>query len=276
MTQESALRFRGKILEIEGGIGVGKSTLGVEIANILNEHGIPSLYVPEHIDMPTFQKMLENPKEYAFTYQMIMLTKRIANRQHVMTMIANNPNTCIIMDRGLIGDYTFEQYHHNIGNITDEQDQLYRATMELASIELTSPDVILKIKCDVETAKNRVASRSRDGESVYTVEFLKQLENITDDLFDLPEFDHLKSIIYEWDNNAVYDYFDKKPYVMEKNGNANSFSKEKVSWVETSRKENRRKIVRNMLQRELTIISQMYFTDRKTSCNYFNQNVSTK
>lgn len=194
--------FKGKTMEVIGGIGSGKSTLCEMIAKLLREYGVEVVHYPEHIVQPLFGKMLKDPKEYAFVYQNVMLHKRISTHEASMLHHMNNPDAFIIYDSGLIVDYTFEQYHHIHQNITDLGDEIYRETVKLNSSVLTPPDVVLKLKCETTSAKKRIIKRDRCGENVYTIKYLDELNQITNDLLNEPKFTNLKNSVYEWDNNS--------------------------------------------------------------------------
>lgn len=210
ITKQTAEVFKGRIIELDGGMGSGKSSLGREMVDILSRHGVIATYIPEHIEHPLFNFMLDNPKEYAFAYQMIMLKQRIHTHQTVMSTMSVNPDACIIIDRGLIGDMSFEQLHHARGNITDEQDAIYRNTIVQNAHHLCEPDLILRIRCDTSLAKSRIEKRDRVGEKVYKIEDLNDLEVISNGLFESKNFSHLLQKVHEMDNNEVYSYLDFK------------------------------------------------------------------
>lgn len=291
MSKAKMAFFMGKIIELEGGIGSGKSTLGKELANIMSNYGINVRYLEEHIIRPLFNFMLSNPASYAFDYQMAMLVLRIATHKRVMEMLADDPNMCIIIDRGLIGDMVFEAYHHREHtrvdadgkkitcppNISDEQDQIYRQTIEVNAPVLVEPDIILRVNCRIETAKSRIEKRDRVGEDVYKVDFLTELEEISRGLFESTHFAHLKSKIYDWDNNPVYEYFDNIPYcdagnekVDGTNATQNTESKNKhgtIAWVEESRRNALESIMINRMHYELSKVVAFFTNGDGVSLN---------
>ena len=69
--------LRYGIYTIEGIIGVGKTTLGKSLEKFLNERGIKTKFYPEYVNKDLLDQYIKNMKQYAYSFQLVMLFKRL-------------------------------------------------------------------------------------------------------------------------------------------------------------------------------------------------------
>ena len=158
------------IVAIEGGVGVGKTTLGNSLARYIREHESWELknFYPEPFNQKMLEQFLSDPKKYAYAFQLYML-----NRRQTIYALAKVSNNDSIIDRSLAGDYVFASVQHKKKNISDVEFEVYQQIFEeFAPYE---PNVIVYLKTTTDSAMSRIKSRDRNGECVYTVDYLDEL-----------------------------------------------------------------------------------------------------
>src|SRR4051812_7244364 len=108
--ERSALYCRFKSLKcgvftIEGIIGVGKTTLGRSLEKMLNDNGIATKFFPEYVNKDLLGQYIGNMHRYAYSFQLIMLCKRIEIYREAERFAATGG--VAIIDRSIVGDMTF-------------------------------------------------------------------------------------------------------------------------------------------------------------------------
>lgn len=195
--------LRGSAITIDGLIGSGKTSLGVKLQEYISKIGIPVQFFEEEIDESFLELFLQDKKKYAFSFQMHML----ANRQKVYMSAVNFAryhNGVSIVDRSLIGDAAFCSLHHDYGNISDNEWEVYQNIVN--KTQLLCPSNVLYLEVDTNVALERIKSRNRGSEtSVYTAKYLEDLDINYKTLFeecgDIP----IKYIDWNTPRNLVRD-----------------------------------------------------------------------
>jgi deoxyadenosine/deoxycytidine kinase len=173
-------QLKGRIIAIEGPIGVGKTTLGQSMAAYLNQIGIPAIFLEEkyNIDfLELFCKGTVGGKNYGFPFQMSMLNACQHNYLEAewhSGKKSSGESKVVIVDRTIWGNAVFAAMHHEKGNITDDEFQVY-----LSCIKQYSPykfDHIIYLDIDPKTSHRRIQHRARESEKVYTLEYLQSLD----------------------------------------------------------------------------------------------------
>lgn len=162
--------MRPFIVAIEGGIGVGKTTLGKSLMRFIRNHENweHKDFYPEPFNQKMLEQFLSDKKKYAYAFQLYMLNRRQTNYA-----LAKAGNRDAIIDRSLAGDYVFASVQHRLGNITDSEFEVYQQIFnEFAPYE---PDVIIYLRTSTEVAMNRIKTRDRNGECSYTEEYLNEI-----------------------------------------------------------------------------------------------------
>jgi deoxyadenosine/deoxycytidine kinase len=164
--------FAGKIVSIEGNIGVGKTTLGRSLVSVLEREGLEVIFHDEPVNQQMLKQFLIDPKKYAYPFQLYMLTRRQVN--YVKAQQAVSEGKCVIIDRSLAGDFVFATLQHQLGNITTEDYTIYQQVYK--DFEEFVPDYILYLQASVKSIKERIKRRNRDGEDVYDDDYLTKLD----------------------------------------------------------------------------------------------------
>ncbi len=188
--------LRGKIAVIEGTISAGKSTASRLLIEFAKKHAIKTKVFPEPL-MPSLLKLfLEDPKKYAFAFQLSMLTKRQAIYREA-ARYAKDGYFCII-DRSLYGDYCFALLHKNSGNISSDIEWPVYLD-ELKSEKFAEPDYLLYLRISPTVSMERIAKRNREGEDGYTIDYITSLNAVYDSI--IPQSPHKQYIVIDWNKD---------------------------------------------------------------------------
>lgn len=163
----------GSVIVIDGIIGVGKSSLGKSISYYLNSYNIPCEFFPEYLNKDLLNYYLNDIKNNAFMYQIIMANSRVETYRRAL-MFAKNGGVSII-DRSILGDMAFARMQYEGKHITDEQYKIYLSV--IGEIEdMYEPDYTIFLQCDIDTCRRRIEKRNRKNEvTTYDVNYHKNL-----------------------------------------------------------------------------------------------------
>ncbi len=192
--------LRGKIICIEGPIGIGKSTLGKSLEQYLNSNGIEAIFYTEPFNQKMLEQFLSDQPKYAYAFQLYMLTRRQVVFVQAIHQ-AQMGKTCII-DRSLIGDLVFANLQNIYNNMTDEDFGVYREIYD--QFKEYNPDIIIYLNSSIEKQLERIRIRNRNKEDTYQLDYLNDLNKIylktLKEEFDLP---NRKVQIIEWGENVL-------------------------------------------------------------------------
>jgi len=180
--------FRGKICCIEGPIGVGKTSLCIELKKQLENNGINTIFYTEPFNQQMLEQFLSDPKKYAYAFQLYMLTRRQVI--FVQAQYEAQKGSCCLIDRSLIGDYVFATLQQQENNITNEDFEIYKSVYKQFSE--FKPDVIIYLDSTIETQLKRILKRGRSGENAYQIKYLEKLNTV------------YKDVLKESFNNTIY------------------------------------------------------------------------
>jgi deoxyadenosine/deoxycytidine kinase len=188
-----------KIISIEGNIGAGKTTILSHIEKILCNTGNRKIRVlREPVDVwasvktveitgtkTILQKYYEDPQKYAFPFQMLAFTTRLAE---LKKLISNYPECEIILcERSLEADANiFAKMLFDERQIDDISYQVYRRMFS----DMAVPYTVFKIfylDIPVKTCLDRIKYRNRDGESNIDPNYLEKLKKYHDEWFQTPD-----------------------------------------------------------------------------------------
>lgn len=172
------------IISLEGNIGAGKSTLLEALESTVCANPIPGqtwvfLKEPVHLwskicdaDGNTMlSKFYSDPAKYSFAFQIMAFTTRLRELRRIMM---EHPGiTGIICERSLDADREiFAKMLHDGGQMEDVEYEIYRQYFDLYDSDF-KVDGIIYAATDPETCYRRVSTRSREGESGISLEYLK-------------------------------------------------------------------------------------------------------
>jgi deoxyguanosine kinase len=171
---ERLRHLRGAIILVEGIISSGKTSLCNALCKMLKKAGIPCLMLEEEVDPIMLDLFLTDMKQYAFTFQMLMLAQRQKTYMRGLEF-ARRENGVAIIDRSLHGDMAFCLLHVDRGNISDREWKAYESVM--SSTPLPQPSNIIYLDVTPETALERIKIRNRGKEAeVYDISYLHDLD----------------------------------------------------------------------------------------------------
>jgi deoxyadenosine/deoxycytidine kinase len=167
------------IVSIEGNIGSGKTTLLSNLQNAFPEKNI--LFVKEPVNVweeikdsqgkTMLEKFYADQQKYAFSFQIMAFISRISLLKQ---SIRENPGSVIITERSLHTDkMVFAQMLFDSGLIEDVNFQIYLKWFDEFSRECPLNRVIY-VKTDPDICIQRIAKRSRAGESVIPIDYLRE------------------------------------------------------------------------------------------------------
>ncbi len=124
------------------------------------------------IDNRFLANYYKDMKRWSFSLQLEFLIKRVTHHELIETV----PKSCI-QDRTLIEDpEIFAKYLHGLGNMTDDELQLYFEYFDRLHHGTRQPDRIICFQCsDVNVLMERIRKRGRKEEQNMPQEFLEGL-----------------------------------------------------------------------------------------------------
>jgi deoxyadenosine/deoxycytidine kinase len=155
-------------ITMAGNIGCGKTTA----AKLLSQNFGFELFDEPVIDNRFLRYYYEDMKRWSLTLQMEFLIRRVEHHELIETV----PKSCI-QDRSIYEDpEIFAKYLHGLGNMTDDELNLYFEYFERLNKKLIRPDLIIFLQVDeVNTLLDRIRTRARKEEQGITANFLQGL-----------------------------------------------------------------------------------------------------
>lgn len=174
--KEILKHFGGKLICVDGGIAVGKTTF---IDNLYSQletrYGIQVNYLPEFVDMDMLKKFIEEPSTYACLFQEIQSNGRLRSLKEINKMMSKD---CItIVDTGVMREIAFVNANYSLGNLSKDYKEAHMKTFEIVYNSLGKLDPQFTILLDASGArcKNNVILRNRGKECNYSLEYLETI-----------------------------------------------------------------------------------------------------
>lgn len=173
------LPLYGKRWGIDGGIGVGKSSLIKSSVSLLIEEGVPAMGLMEHPNKKMRGLFYEDKDKEAFSFQMHMLGRRQLINEQSLIWSGDHPDfhpkqICSVFDdRTMTGDWIFAAMQREAKRFTVKQWDAYSNTYgELTPY--TYAGMVL-IDASPEASLKRVKQRGEPSEVDMPVEYLQSL-----------------------------------------------------------------------------------------------------
>jgi deoxyadenosine/deoxycytidine kinase len=181
-----------KIITIEGNIGSGKSTLLENLKNELIISNQKIIFMKEPVDEwedikdsngnTMLQKFYENQEKYSFPFQMMAYISRL---KLLKETVEKNPNAIIISERSLYTDkYVFAKMLYETNKIEDVNYQIYCKWFDAFVKDYPIAGTIY-VKTDPNICHDRIAKRSRLGESSIPLDYLVSCDKYHNDMLDI-------------------------------------------------------------------------------------------
>jgi len=176
------VRGEKTMILLEGNIGAGKSTVG----QTLKESGVfafieePVGAWQEGFASNLLALFYENPKRWAFTFQLAAFTTRAKTWAEVL---ARTSHRDVVLERSIYCDrYIFARNCYESGLMEKTEWQLYCSLWDWVRTNWpTDPDVIVYLRTPAEVCLERIRERGRAEESKVPLQYLKDLERLHDE-----------------------------------------------------------------------------------------------
>jgi deoxyadenosine/deoxycytidine kinase len=196
-------------LSMEGNIGVGKTTLSRKFYDyFVNGKKESAVLIEERVNGEWLHAFLENPGKMATLFQIKRLMETInavkemgAKRE---TYHHFKSKLHCVGDRLPLGNLAFAMVHYQSGNMESSLFDLYGTTLSDGG-PYVYPDILF-LRCSPEKSLERIRHRNRGGETSYTLDYLRQLDEANHFIF-----------LYVWAYDIVnvfpisWETFDKDP-----------------------------------------------------------------
>jgi deoxyadenosine/deoxycytidine kinase len=162
---------RRGLIAIAGIVGVGKTTLAENLAAALQAE----LVLEEYDQNPFLADEVQGKREAGLPTELFFLFSRV--RQLHRDRIASEAN--------VVCDYVFRKNRIFAEMYLDaEEYAVYRRLEELVELYMAPANVVIYLQGELEICLDRIARRGRSFEKAISVEFLKQLHEAYERLFD--------------------------------------------------------------------------------------------
>ncbi len=153
-------------IAVEGNIGAGKTIL----SQLLSQHYNAKLMLEEFAENPFLTKFYENPKQYAFPFELFFLAERFKQQQDLI-------KTADLFQSVTISDYLFTKcLLFAKVNLPEEEYRLYQKMYDVFSQQLTQPDVLIYLHAPVNKLQSNIKKRNRKFEQSIPDEYLFKLQ----------------------------------------------------------------------------------------------------
>lgn len=165
---------QNEMIIVDGVVGSGKTTL----MNILTEELNLKGFEEPVTDNPILGKFYHDRQRYAFPLQIFFL-----NRRFRMLKDAQEKNEASIMDRSIYGDVIFAKLLHDGGDMDNDEFRLYQDLLANMLDHIEAPRLMIYLRCDVDTAIDRIRKRGRDYEQIVERDYWERLGREYEDYF---------------------------------------------------------------------------------------------
>lgn len=194
---------KGKIILLEGIVGVGKTTAIQSIKNYFIEKGNQVVSYNEIINTSLLDLYLSDVKKYAFTFQLYVLGTKIHSTNKAIEDC--NAGKIVLIDRSIFGDMAFAQMLNDRGKITDDEYKIYKL-LATPTLEIFNPNMIIYMTCDYKCAIKRVTQRGNINEiSSYDTNFMNELNSSYMSIFssNIKQSFNVRFESIDWNDNVA-------------------------------------------------------------------------
>lgn len=167
---------RTRFIAISGGIAVGKTELGIQLSKTLPNCQHFQEYPDENPYLVDFYKNMEMWGFHSRIGMLALFAKRFSQ--------IDGTKKYILFDRCIQELITFAELHHDKGNMTDREFNVYTWLYDSYVHLLPNIDLFIYLHCSPHEALRRIELRSRDFEKGVKEEYLLTVEYYYDRWFE--------------------------------------------------------------------------------------------
>jgi len=188
---------------IEGTVGVGKTTLGKFLSDLIN--------IKLHEELTSgdtrilLDKFYEDQERWSFALQIHFLNERFRMIKEINSVDSG------ILDRSIYGDKIFAQMLNEDGKMSNEEYNTYETLLNNMLEHVKPPHLMIYLKCQTETATKRVAIRNRSTESHMPITYWQRLNQKYDIWYN--NYNSSEKMCFEVDNFNVFDEIQREELI---------------------------------------------------------------
>lgn len=195
-----------KIVYFEGNIGAGK-TYNIDL--LKKYHSDEFIFLPEPVDLwkdlGIFEKYYEDPKRWAFTFQIMSLISKITRAD----CVKNEKNKILIIERSGFGDKImfFDQLYKQKDLLKMEHDiyeLFYENVIQKYDIMNSKLRKFVICKAPIDILMKRIKKRNRSGEGSISEDYIKGLDFQLNNIL-IPELRRRKKTVHILDFSKTID-----------------------------------------------------------------------
>lgn len=165
--------MRSNIITIIGNVASGKTSAAPLIVEALGADFLDADTLFQTED-PFRELYLQNTKRWALTNELWLTMRRAELLEQAIAINSGKP---LVIDSGLLMSWVYTYSHLAVGNISQDEWELYEKVYNSVTKNLLSELTVIHLNYSMPTLLKRLKQRGRDYElAYYTQDYLMQLE----------------------------------------------------------------------------------------------------
>ena len=174
------------IIDICGNTSTGTTTL---TKTLCDTYGWKPIYSEDYFkNSPFFDLFFSEPHKWAFYNQTFFLIEYIESYRNAIKL---NVDSLLCFDYSVYELLIYSKAMKNIGYLNLSEYQIVYRIFENLILYLKAPDLIIYIKADFSTIRDRIQKRNRHTEKQMSDEYLASLQ------------EEFETFIKEWDRSPI-------------------------------------------------------------------------